>query len=162
MINVHSPIKRGSIVKQESQYDISGMIVRGGENVGVMVTNAQGGEEISSGMEIDLASFIDFCKRVLIESGTLAKWFYFGVIVDTPHSQLLTYFSPSKEKFFSDIYNYIKGQLSGDLPMADTETVVKNFFDNNRDFHFNYMMIPLDSLITGLGSGRVEPIDIRF
>jgi hypothetical protein len=147
---------------QESQYDISGMIIRGGENVGVLVTSAQSGEEISSGMEIDLASFNELCKRVLIESGTLPKWFFFGVIVDAPHSQLLTYFSPSKEKFFLDVYKYIKEYLVGNLPMADTETVVKNFFENNRDFHFNYMMIPLDSLITGLGSGRVEPLDIRF
>jgi hypothetical protein len=46
--------------------------------------------------------------------------------------------------------------------MADAETVVKTFFDNNRDFHFNYLMIPLDSLITGSGSGKVEPTDIRF
>lgn len=162
MISVHSPVKQGSIVNQGSQNDISGIIVRGGVNVAVMGASAQGGEEIASGLEVDLPSFIDFCKRVLMETGTLPKWFFFGVIVDAPHSQLLTYFSPSKEKFFSDIYNYIKGQLSGDLPMADTETVVKSFFDNNRDFHFNYMMIPLDSLITGSGSGRVEPIDIRF
>ena len=162
MINVHSPVKRGSIVSQDSQYDINGMIVRGGENVSVMVTSTSSGDEISSGMEIDLPSFIDLCKRVLIESGTLPKWFFFGVIVDATHSQILTYFSPSKEKFFSDIYNYIKENLAGNLPMADTETIVKNFFENNRDFHFNYMMIPLDTLITGSGSGRVETLDIRF
>jgi hypothetical protein len=162
MINVHSPVKRGSIANQDSKFDISGMIVRGDANVAIMATSEQSGEEISSGMEIDLPSFIDLCKRILIESGTLPKWFFIGVIVDAPHSQLLTYFSPSKEKFFSDIYHYIKEYLAGDLPMADTETVVKNFFESNRDFHFNYMMIPLDSLITGSGSGRVEPLDIRF
>ncbi len=162
MINVHSPVKRGSMVSQDSQYDISGMVVRGGANVAVMTTSAQSGEEISSGLEIDLSSFIELCKRVLLESGTLPKWFFFGVIVDATHSQLLTYFSSSKEKFFSDIYQYIQENLARNLPMADTETVVKNFFENNRDFHFNYLMIPLDSLITGSGSGRVEPLDIRF
>jgi len=162
MINVHSPVKRGSIVSQDRQYDISGMIVRGGANVAVMATSALSGDEISSGMEIDLPSYIELCKRVLMESGTLPKWFFFGVIVDAPHSQILTYFSPNKEKFFSDIYNYIKENLEGNLPMADTETVVKNFFEINHDFHFNYIMIPLDTLISGSGSGRVEPLDIRF
>ncbi len=161
MINVHSPVKRGTMVSQDSQYNISGMVVRGGANVAVMGMLVQSGEEIPSGMEVDLPSFIDLCKRVLVESGTLPKWFFFGVIVDAPHSQLLTYFSPSKEKFFSDIYKYIQENLAGNLPMADTETVVKNFFENNRDFHFNYLMIPHDSLITGSGSGRVEPLDIR-
>jgi hypothetical protein len=113
-------------------------------------------------MEVDLPSFIDLCKHVLIETGTLPKWFFFGVIVDAPHSQLLTYFSPSKERFFSDIYKYIKENLAGDMPMADTETVVKLFFERNRDYHFNYLMIPLDSLITGSAGGRADSLDIRF
>ncbi len=162
MINVHSPVKRGSIVDEDRQFSISGMIVRGGGNVAILATSEQGGEEISSGMEVDLPSFIDLCKRVLVETGTLPKWFFFGVIVDAPHSQLLTYFSPSKEKFFSDIYYYIKENLAGDLPMAGTETVVKNFFERNRDYHFNYQMIPLDSLITGSAGGRADTLDIRF
>ncbi len=141
---------------------ISGMIVRGGADVAILATSEPVGEEIPSGMEVDLTSFNDLCKRVLIETGTLPKWFFFGVIVDAPHSQLLTYFSPSKEKFFSDIYNYIKENLAGDLPMAGTETVVKNFFERNRDYHFNYLMIPLDSLLTGSAGGIVDSLDIRF
>ncbi len=162
MINVHSPVKRGSMMGQDNPYPISGMIVRGGADVAILATSEQDGEEISSGMELDLPSFIDLCKRVLVETGTLPKWFFFGVIVDAPHSQLLTYFNPSKEKFFLDIYNSIKENLAGDLPMAGTETVVKNFFEGNRDYHFNYLMIPLDSLITGSASGRVDALDIRF
>ncbi len=162
MINVHSPVKQGSMMGQDSPYPISGMIIRGGGNVAILATSEQGGEEISSGMEVDLPSFIDLCKRVLVETGTLPKWFFFGVIVDAPHSQLLTYFSPSKEKFFSDIYNFIKENLAGDLPMAGTETVVKNFFERNRDYHFNYLMIPLDSLITGSAGGKADSLDIRF
>lgn len=162
MINVHSLVKRGSIVNQDRQYKIDNMIVRGGENVSFFATVEQTGEELSSGMEVDLPSFIDFCKRVLVESGTLPKWFFFGVIVDAPHSQLLTYFSPSKEKFFSDIYNSIKENLGEDLPMAETETVVKNFFERNRDYHFNYLVIPLDSLLTGSADRRVNPLDIRL
>ncbi len=149
-------------MEEDREYSISGMIVRGGGNVAILATSEQGGEEISSGVEVDLPSFIDLCKRVLVETGTLPKWFFFGVIVDAPHSQLLTYFSPNKVKFFSDIYNYIKENLPGDLPMAGTETVVKNFFDRNRDYHFNYLMIPLDSLLTGSAGGRVESQDIRF
>jgi hypothetical protein len=161
MINVHSPVKRGSIVNRDQQYDIRDMVVRGGENVVIMATSKQS-EEISSGIEIDLPSLIDLCKRVLLESGTLPKWFFFGVIVDAPRSQILTYFSPSKENFFSDIYNDIKEHLAGDLPMADTETVVKNFFERNRDFYFNYKMIPHDSLFTGSSGATASPLDIRI
>jgi hypothetical protein len=162
MVNVHRAIKQGTIVNQENQYDIDGILIRGGENVAILATSKQSGEEISSGLEVDLPSLIDFCKHVLIETGTLPKWFFFGVIVDAPHSQLLTYFSPGKEKFFSDIYKYIKENLADDLLMADTETVVKNFFERNRDYHFNYLMIPLDSLITGSAGNKVDTLDIRF
>ena len=161
MINVHSPVKRGSIVNRDQQYEIRDMVVRGGEKVAILATSKQS-EEISSGIEIDLPSLIDLCKRVLFESGTLPKWFFFGVIVDAPRSQILTYFSPSKEKFFSDIYNDIKEHLAGDLPMADTEMVVKNFFERNRDYYFNYLMIPHDSMFTGSSGATTNPFDIRI
>jgi hypothetical protein len=162
MINVHSPVKRGSIVDQERQQNIHEMIARGAGNVTILATSVQGGDEISSGLEIDLPSFIDFCKSVLVETGTLPKWFFFGVVVDAPRSQLLTYFSPSKEKFFSDIYKSIKENLTSNLPMADKEMIVKNFFEGNRDYHFNYLMIPLDSLIKGSADTGAESLDIRF
>lgn len=162
MINLHSPVTRGKIVNQDGQFAISEMIVRGGEHVVVKATGTQDGEELPGGMEMDLPSLIDFCKRVLIETGTLSKWFFIGVVVDANHSQLRTYFSPSKEIFFSDIYNYIKEDLLENLPMADTETVVKNFFENNLDFHFDYIIIPLDTLLSGSIGGKLAHTDIRI
>lgn len=162
MISLHMPVNRGKIVNQDGQFDINGIIVRGGEYVAVKVTGKPNGEELSGGIEMDLPSLTNFCKRILLEAGTLPKWLFIGVIVDASHSQLTTYFSPSKEKFFSDLYNYIKENLASNVPMADTESVVKNFFDNNRDYLFSYQVIPIDSLITGLTSGRMEQTDIRF
>lgn len=91
MINVHSPVKRGSIVKRDRQYGIRDMVVRGGDNIAISAISKQSEEEISSGIEIDLPSLVDLCKRVLIESGTLPKWFFVGVIVDAPRSQIITY-----------------------------------------------------------------------
>ena len=162
MINLHCPVNKGKIVNQEGQFTISEMVVRGGENVVVKAISQQSGEELAGGIEMDLLSLTNFCKRVLIETGTLPKWFFVGVIIDASHSQLMTYFSPNKEKFFSDIYNYIKENLVENLPMTDTETVVKTFFENNRDYHFDHIIIPLDSLFTGSIGGRVEQTDIRF
>ncbi len=57
MINVHSPVKRGSIVEEDRKYNISGMVVRGGGNVAILAMSEQTGDEISSGMEVDLPSF---------------------------------------------------------------------------------------------------------
>ena len=162
MINLHFPVDRGKIVNQDGAFEIDGMIVRGGEYVAVKATGKPHGEELSGGMEMDLPSLSNLCKRILIETGALPKWFFIGVIVDASHSQLMTYFSPSKEQFFSDLYNYIKENLAGNLPMADTESVVKNFFENNRDYLFHYLMIPVDSLFTGSTSGGLEQTDIRF
>jgi hypothetical protein len=162
MINVHSPVKQGSMMNLDRQYEINELVVRGSASVEILATIEQNEEELSSGMEVDLPSLIELCKRILVESGTLPKWFYIGVVVDAPRSQLLTYFSPDKDKFFSDIYNYIKEHLADNLPMSDTETVVKIFFERNREYYFNYMVIPLDSLITGSESGRAGSSDIRF
>lgn len=162
MINLHSPVKKGSLVNRDGQFDIQGLIARGGTNIALKASGNPWGEELNGGMEVDLPSLIDFCKHLLVETGTLPKWFFIGVIVDAEQSQILTYFSPSKEKFFSDIYNYIKEHLMRDVPMADTETVVKTFFENNRDYLFNYMTIPLESLLGGSLGGQAEPTDIRF
>ena len=162
MINLHCPVSKGKIVNQDGQFSIGEMVVRGGDQVVVKATSKQDGEELSGGIEMDLLSLINFCKRVLIETGGLPKWFFIGVIVDASQSQIMTYFSPNKEKFFSDIYHYIEENLAGDLPMADTETVVKNFFENNRDYHFDYIIIPLDSLLAGSIGGKVAETDIRF
>lgn len=162
MINLHSPVTRGKIVNQEGEFQIDGMIVRGGEMVAIKATGKPGGEELSGGIEMDLHSLTNLCKHILIETGILPKWFFIGVIVDASRSQLMTYFSPSKEKFFSDIYNYIRENLAENLPMADTESVVKDFFENNRDFLFSYRIVPIDSIVTGSNSGRMEQTDIRF
>ncbi len=162
MVNVHSPVRKGSLVNQDGQFEIRGLIARGNTNIAVKAAGRPMGEELDGGLEVDLPSLIDFCKHILTETGTLPKWFFFGVIVDASHSQLVTYFSPSRENFFSDIYNYIKENLAGNLPMADTETVVKNFFENNPDYLFNYSIIPLDSLLAGSMGGRMESTDIRF
>ncbi len=162
MINVHHPVRKGSLVNQDGQFEIQGLVARGSTNIAVKAVGTQGGDELDGGMEVDLPSLIDFCKHILMETGDLPKWFFIGVIIDASHSQLMTYFSPNKESFFSDIYQYIKGNLAGDLPMMDTETVVKNFFESNRDYLFNYQMIPLESFLTGSKGGKVDSTDIRF
>lgn len=162
MISVYSPVKHGFIVNQDGQFDIRELIVRGNTNLAVRAAGQQGREELAGGIDVDLPSFVEFCKRVLVETGAMPKWFFIGVIVDSNHSQLLTYFNPSKEKFFSDIYNFIKENLAGNLPMAETETVVKHFFESNPDYHFSYLMIPLDALLTGSAGGWVEQTDIRI
>lgn len=162
MINVYRPVKKGSLVNQEGQFEIEGLIARGGTSIVVKAAGKQKGEELDGGMEVDLPSLIDFCKHIMVETGALPKWFFIGVIVDAAHGQVQTYFSPEKEKFFSDIYNYIKENLARNLPMADTEMVVKTFFENNRDFLFNYRIIPLESLLSGSLGGQAEPTEIRF
>lgn len=162
MINVYSPVRMGSLVNQDGQFEIEGLIARGGTNIAIKAAEKQEGEELDGGLEVDLPSLIEFCKNILLETGTLPKWYFIGVIVDTSHSQLITYFSPTKENFFSEIYNYIKEKLAGNLPMADTETVVKQFFENNRDYLFNYRIIPIESLLTGSMGGKAETTDIRF
>jgi hypothetical protein len=162
MINVHSPVRKGSLVNQDGQFEIQGLIARGNENIAIRAAGKQRDDELNGGIEVDLSSLINFCKRILVETGALPKWFFFGVIVDASHSEIHTYFSPSKEKFFSDIYKYIKENLAGNLPMADTESVVKTFFENNRDYLFNYMIIPLESILTGSLGGQSDTTDIRF
>lgn len=162
MINVHSPVSKGSLVNQDGQFEIQGLIARGSKDIAVTAAEKSRGGELTGGIAVDLPSLIDFCKRILVETGTLPKWFFIGVIVDASRSQIMTYFSPNKEGFFSDIYNYIKENLAGNLPMADTEMVVKNFFENNRDYLFNYIVITLDTLLTGSTGGKAEPTDIRF
>ncbi len=162
MINLHSPVKQGFIVNQDGQFEINGLIIRGSTNVALKALHKQDGEELSGGMELDLPSMIDFCKRVLIETEALPKWFFIGVIIDARHGQLLTYFSPTKEKFFSDIYSFIQENLKRDLPLEDTEMVVKEFFDHNLDYRFSYIVVPLDSLLSGSAGGREDLTDIRL
>ncbi|HVN56067.1 MAG TPA: hypothetical protein VMT46_17175 [Anaerolineaceae bacterium] len=163
MIYVHSPVKKGFFLNQNGQFPIDELIARGNtSDMEIQARSKESGEELSSGMGMDLSSLIEFCKQILVETGALPKWFLLGVVIDADHSRLLTFFSPSKERFFSDIYNYIKEYLPINLSMADTETVVKEFFDRSQGFRFDYKMIPLDSLLAGSMGGKVEQTDLRL
>jgi hypothetical protein len=162
MIDLHSPVKIGFLVNQNGRFPIQEIIVRGSTQVAVNAASQPGGEELPGGMDIDLPSFIDFCKHALLETGTLPRWFYIGVILDADHSQLRTYFSPNKQQFFSDIYNSIKEELAVDLPMADTETVVKEFFEYSMGYRFHYQVIPLETLLSGSKGGKAYQTDVRL
>jgi hypothetical protein len=162
MIKVSSPVKKGSLVNQDGQFAMNGLIARGNTNIVIKAAGKPRGEELDGGMELDLDSLVEFCKRVMIETDALPKWLFIGVIVDAAQSEILTYFSPNKQKFFSDIYNHIKNHLAPNLPMADTEMVVKTFFEDHHDYLFNYKVIPLETLLTGSDGGKGEKTDIRF